>query len=114
MQCIEFKHTAAFKYLCTLFWAFHRCHFQIVACHFNNVTAMYIVLLAILQQQLGSFFGDGGGDREVGLLSGAVHFVGCFPVLHFEGETVTCDWPSDFGGFAQLVPVLGLEMIALG
>ena len=58
------------------------------------------------------FFGDAAGDREVGLLSDAVRFVGCFLVLHsFEGLSVTCCWPSDFGGFAQLVLVLSLEMI---
>ena len=57
-------------------------------------------------------FGDGGGDREVGLLCGAVRFVGFFLLLHFfEGESVTCGWLSEFGGFAQLVLVLGLEMI---
>ena len=40
-----------------------------------------------------------------GLLSGAT------------GENVTCGWLSDFGGFAQLVLVLGLELtrfLALG
>ena len=33
-----------------------------------------------LVESLG-LFGDGGGDMEVGLLSGAVCFVGCFLVL---------------------------------
>ena len=43
-----------------------------------------------------SYFGDsGGGDREVGLLSGAV-------------RSVYCLW---IGGFAQLVLILDLEMI---
>ena len=38
--------------------------------------------------------------------------MGFFLLLHFfEGESVTCGWLSEFGGFAQLVLVLGLEMI---
>ena len=36
-----------------------------------------------------------------------------FLVQHFfEGESVTCGWLSDFGGFAQSVLVLGLEMFS--
>ena len=46
-------------------------------------------------ESLGLFGDGGGGDREVGLLSGAVRFVDCL-------------W---IGGFAQLVLIVDFEMI---
>ena len=48
-------------------------------------------------------------QEEIGLLSGAVLFVGCL-----SGTTFLWEWQNDFGGFLQLVLVLGLVLFSFG